>query len=279
MPIEQWRKQHPLESPIWKIHQAERHIEAINQYVHLWESLEPNGMRRHLNADNTFYEYTLVAIYPPLIDFGIAIGEFAYQLRSALDQIVYAMSLFPTNLRGNALESAERSTSFPIMRSRDDDRIWSLLQYVPENIRGRAWEAINLVQPYQRGSTAEQDPLALLDQMNIRDKHRILAPATSGFTIDQMNIDPRIQTMQGSVKNGDIVARVPADLDPEADFDRRITRVITIPITRPTGGIQLARIAEIYACVAFDVLPRFFDLFEPLPAAVRVPSPADSQER
>ncbi len=273
MPLEPWRHRHPLESPIWKIRRAEKHVESINEYIHRWESLEPNGMVRHLHAGNTLYEYTLVARYPPLIDIGTAIGEFAYQLRSALDQIVYAMSVFPDNLHGRNLERAERSTSFPILRVRDDNHIGKLLTYVPDNIRQRAWQAIDLVQPYQRGDTAEHDPLALLDQMNIRDKHRILEPAASGLTFDTKDIDPRIWIMRGGANDGDIVARVPVDLDPATDFEHRIRRLMTIPIPRPAGGVPIAGIGEIYSYVAFDVLPRFFDLFDPLPEAVKIPRP------
>lgn len=274
MPIEPWRQRHPLESPIWKIRRAEKHIESINTYIHLWESLEPSRLVRSLNTDQTLYEYRVVARFPPLLDIGFAIGEFAYQLRSALDQIVYALSVFPDGLTTDDLDRAERTTSFPVRRTRDDKAIRECLKFVPDGIKELAWKAIDSVQPYQQGDMAEYDPLSVLDQMNIRDKHRVLEPAVGALTIDRKDIHPRIQIIaQDSINDGDIIARVPADLDPEEAFDRRITRAITIPISRPAGGVKIARIGEVYSCVAFDVLPRFVALFPPLPSTVSLPRP------
>lgn len=275
MPIEPWRARHPLESPIWKIRRALKHIETMNTHLSLWESLEPDWLERHLNSEGSHFEYTLVARYPPLIDIGTAIGEFAYQLRSALDQIVYALAVFPSTLSADALAKAERSTSFPIMLERNDKRIRDVLRYVPNPNQERAYETINLVQPYHR-TPPEVDPLALLDQMNIQDKHRVLQPAVGGLRFDGAGMDPSIKIAKGSVRNGELIARVPVTLDPERDFERRVSRRMTIPISRPPGGIEIHQVGEIYSCVAFDVLPRFVDLFDPLPPTVAVPTPADS---
>jgi hypothetical protein len=270
MAIEPWREWHPLESPIWKIERANKHIESINFYVRQWDALKPYGMDSNLDATKTFYELRLLAKIPPFLDIGVDLGEFAYQLRSSLDQMVFAMCEFG-NLSGRELENAERTSMFPILRRRDDDRIWGKLKFVPEKIRERAWEAINLVQPYQQGILAERDALSILDEMNIRDKHRVLQPVVGAFQVNRDGLSPGVSIAEGSLNDGDIVASVPTYLDPKVELDGRFTREIRVPIRRPAGGIAIAWISNIYARVAYDVLPLFFDLFEPLPATVKIP--------
>jgi len=272
MTIEPWRPRHPLESPIWKLQQAEKHIRTIKDYLGLWESLRPNDVVRKLNADGTSYDFKLVARFPPFIDFGITLGEFAYQLRSALDQIIFALCVFPTDLDAEALNRAERSASFPILMKREDRAIRAALRYVPPAREHAVFAVLDAVQPYQRGDAAEFDDLALLNEINVRDKHRVLAPASGALTIQREGLDPAVWIATDNVDDGDTIARSPAHLGPDV-LEGRISREILVPIMRPAAGIPLARIGEIYSCVAFDVLPRFFEFFDPLPSTVRAPTP------
>lgn len=274
MPLEPWREIHPLESPLRKIRRAEKHVEAINGYIALWESLDPNSLVINLSADRTLHECRLVAKFPPFHDFGIALGEFAYQLRSALDQIVFALSDF-NNLSKKELEDAESRTSFPILTRRNDNAIQKRLRFVPDRTRERAWKAVDFAQPYQRGDLAEQHGLAVLNQLSIRDKHRILDPVADGFRFNRDGINPEVWIAEGSVNDGDVVARVPSHLDPQVELDGRFSREITIPLSHPEGGVSIHRVGEIYGYVAFEVLPRFFELFDPLPPTVKIPQPRE----
>src|SRR5947208_2609328 len=107
MQLEPWRDYHPLESPMYKTRWAHKHLEDIDGYIDRYNSLNPHAVIGQLNADQTFYDCYIVAQFPPFADFGIAIGEFAYELKSALDQIIFALSDF-SGLGGRDLERAER---------------------------------------------------------------------------------------------------------------------------------------------------------------------------
>ncbi|TAJ17699.1 MAG: hypothetical protein EPO65_10650 [Dehalococcoidia bacterium] len=265
-----WLDQHPLDSPLWKIRWAKNHVEVIDRAIRLWHALDENNVAANLNADQTLWEYRVGAVRPPPLDISLEAGGFAYQLRSALDQIVYGLSVFPNGLSDRDRESAEGSTAFPILRAANDDAIWGRLRFVPEEIRGRVWEAINQVQPYQAGDLY-RDELMLLDRINIRDKHRLLEPAGGNLDILDVPLKPGMWIAHGHLKNGDVFFRVPADLDPEVELHNHFSRSISLRIPGPVGDIPIWRLRDIYRRVAFEVLPLFYPLCNPLPKGQRIP--------
>lgn len=270
-----WLDQHPLDSPIWKINRAKEHIQAIDGFVRAWHALDANDVEVDLNADKTFWEYRIGAVKPPPVNVAMHVGEFAYQLRSALDQIVYGLSVFPDGLSDRDRESAEGATAFPILRAPNDDSIWGRLRYVPEETRGRVWEAINSVQPYKSGNLY-RDELMLLDRINIRDKHRLLDPAGGVIQVHDVPLKPGMRIAEGRLKDGDVFFSIPAALDPETEFHNYFSRDVTLRVPRPVGDISVFRLRDIYQRVVFEVLPKFYPLCPPLPSGVKVPTTIDA---
>jgi hypothetical protein len=227
-------------------------------------------MIRNLNAENTFYEYRLQSFFPPFLDFGIEIGEFAYQLRSMLDQIIYALSVFPDNLTAAELHQVEKHSSFPILHERRDSWLKSQLQYIPDSIRAEVWEIVDGEQPYQAGDRAEYDFLGILEEVSIRDKHRVLKPSTNLIHFNGANLTEGVEIMvAGNVKHGDVFARVRADLDPEEEFEKRVTSEIKIEIARPKEGVGITVLGSIYGRACLRIFPKFEGFFERLPETVR----------
>ncbi len=138
MVIPNLKRPHPLDGPILKIKRAKKHLEELDGLLSTYTAANPYGVRRNLNSEKTFYEYRLIAVFPPFLDFGVVIPEFAYQLRSALDQIIYALSVFPAGLTAFELERAERSVGFPIRMPNNAGIVEGRLKYVPDTIRDRA---------------------------------------------------------------------------------------------------------------------------------------------
>lgn len=266
MNLTPWREAHPLEGVIRKIWWAYKHLEVIDRDLDAYETLHPHSVITNLNAEETFHECRLRSVMPPPIEVGIRIGEFAYQLRSALDQIVFALSVFPPELTSRDLERAERSTSFPIMKIPNESYILGQLGRIPEDRRPRIWEIIDSLQPYQRGDGVERDLLAILDELNVRDKHRILKPTGVVVHINREHLAEGIEILaDGSANTSDVIARVPAHLDPKTEFYPRVSVEEVIPIPRPAGGVYLAVLSDIYKRVRDGVLPPFLEFFPPLP--------------
>ena len=274
MELELWREPHPLEGPVLKLKRAKKHLETIDEYLIRYEALNPTRMLCKLNADETFYECTLLSLMPPFLDFGIAIGEFSYQIRSALDHIIYALAEFPATLTDRQRDSAERKTSFPIMLGRDDSFIDRQLSFVKAAIRADVRRIVDAEQPYQRGNRnqARADPLALLDELNRVDKHRIFRTPEVGINIDRTNLAPGIKILaMGSVKHGDVFAWIPANLDPKVEFYPRVSMEVVLPITGPSGGpVRMESLSIVHDRVRNIILPQFVRFFDPLPLSVRL---------
>ncbi len=274
MELERWREPHPLEGPILKLKRAQKHLETIDEYLTKYESLNPTSMVCKLNVSETFYEYSLISIFPPFLDFGIAIGEFSYQVRSALDHIIYALAEFSTTLTDRARDRAERSTSFPICLVPNDSFIDNQLQHVRGSIRPDVRRIVDSVQPYKRGNRnqARADPLALLDELNRVDKHRVFRSPLVNINIKRTDLAPGIKTIAtGSANHGDVFAWIPANLDPKVEFDPRVSCEVVLPITGPSGGmIRMESLGIIHNRVREFILPKFAGFFDPLPPSVKI---------
>ncbi len=222
-------------------------------------------------GEDGFVEYYLEAQYPPFTDYGLLIGEAAYQLRSAMDQVVFALSVLPTGSDEQQRKAAQ-VPSFPVLLRRSDKDIRSRLRYVPNETSAEVFREIDEVQPYRDGAPINH-PLAVLNELNIRDKHRVLEPAGSALTIKTAGLDPRVQLRQESLQHGSLIARVPIDIDDATNLGTRVTNEIRIPMERYPTGLPMQSLGVMFSFVAFEVLPRFRPFFEPLPPTVRWPTP------
>jgi hypothetical protein len=268
--LEPWREAHPLESPILKLGRAKKHLETIGSYETKYNSLDPNYLTRSLVDSGTVYEYRLQSQFPPFLDFGIVIGEFAYQVRSALDQLIFALSVFPSGLSGKDLHTAERASSFPILLEPNDTRLKGQIKYVPASISAAVLKIVDDVQPYQRGQMAESDALAILDEINLRDKHRLLRPAGNLIRVDKTDLAKGIEIRaSNTIGDGDVFARMPVHLDPKIELEPRIKAEIKIDIERPARGVGLTVLPIIYGRVCRDILPQFEQFFATMPASVK----------
>lgn len=272
MEFERWREPHPLEGPIFKLKRAEKHLETIDDYLAKYEALNPTSFICKLNADETFYECTLHSLTPPFLDFGIAIGEFTYQVRSSLDHIIYALADFPASLTERDRDNAERLTSFPITLVPNDDFIDGRVKYVRGLIRSDVRKVVDGVQPYKRGNIdqARTHPLALLDELDRFDKHRVFRTLEVTVHINRKGLAHGIKTVaMGSVKNGEIFAWIPANLDPKIEFYPRVAKDVVLPVTGPSGGkVKMESLGIVHNYVRNNILPRFVRFFDPLPANV-----------
>lgn len=149
-----------------KIIRAEEHLAAIKAEIALYAESDPYKLVGEFNDEGTQYRARLEVREATSIRLQLLIGDFAHNLRSALDHLaswlVVQNSLAPT-----------RQTGFPICVRKPTSL------KVDPGISDEAMAVIESVQPYHQGNRALHDKLAVLNAINQTDKHRHLHLATS----------------------------------------------------------------------------------------------------
>lgn len=157
-----------------KIIRAEEHLAAIKAEVALYGELDPYDLIREFNDEGTECTVRLVILEEPTIRLPLLIGDFAHNLRSALDHLAAWLVA-----RNNGTVTEE--TTFPIRVDlvNKRGRPWSGPVTITPPVSDEAMAVIEPLQPYHGGDTAARNKLALLRSINNADKHRNLLVASS----------------------------------------------------------------------------------------------------
>jgi hypothetical protein len=100
----------------------------------------------------------------PRLEIGLLVGEFAHQLRSALDNVICAL----VRHRGGIVTT---QTAFVIA---DTEEQWKSGQGRLKGLSDDDRTAVHELQPYRKGDQARQCRLSQLHWLSLRDKHRLL---------------------------------------------------------------------------------------------------------
>jgi hypothetical protein len=152
--------------------------------------------------------------HPPM-SVSIEIGEFLYNLRSALDNLVCALVRREQGTYGASCSG----NGFPIHTNCDlfDREVPVALKGVPPSAR----TLIYGLQPYMRGAgTADLDPLNILNQLRNRDTHRALHLGLAYHRNTQITIS--------DIQTGRVIAQVAL---PETIYLSSGPQTIPLPIT------------------------------------------------
>ncbi|HEX6665787.1 MAG TPA: hypothetical protein VF081_04260 [Solirubrobacterales bacterium] len=114
-------------------------------------------------------EYALIARVPkePPLHWGVLLGDWAHNLRSALDHLMWQLVL----LRDG---EPTRRTQFPIFTNRARYRL--LGRPMIDGVKRKDRGTLERLQPYKAGLPKFVHPLALLAWISNLDKHRIVHP-------------------------------------------------------------------------------------------------------
>jgi len=153
-----------------KLARAHHHLEELDQQVVAFLEAQPPPVELTAESgalgDRRFSRLRVGAVRQPPAELGVIVGDIAHNARSALDYVVYELARHETS------QDDPNNTQFPIVRDR--------AQYAPvaRRLLGQlaAWqqEVIERLQPFQRDPDARQHPLAVLNWISNRDKHRLL---------------------------------------------------------------------------------------------------------
>ena len=161
-----------LDGCLAKIKRADENIAGLN--VEIGQALDTYRLVRQPQLRSFAGR-----IQPPaneqetLIRFGVLAGEIIHHLRSSLDHLVWQL----VRVRGEYPLTAH--LEFPIFL--DPEKFKSA---APRKIQGVPSDAATLIeqaQPYHRGG--ENDPLWILHDLDIHDKHRVLIVTASAMTM------------------------------------------------------------------------------------------------
>ena len=158
----------PLEGSKRKIARAEEHIEDLEREIKLFvnknpykQVIEPDPDRPH----QTLYKIKLTEPIPG--SFANIVGDVVNNLRSALDQAVYAIAL------ASGIQSPKEAY-FPFARTAADfeRNLKGRCKDVPQDI----WPLFRSFEPYKGGN----EVLWTLNEMCTTDKHKMLIPLGTG---------------------------------------------------------------------------------------------------
>jgi hypothetical protein len=172
---------HPLNGPRLKFRRAGKHLDAIKVAIAHFLASKPYDFV--LEADPKPPNYSIVARVRHLPDkeWGLIVGDFAHNARSALDLLVYQLSQLPLD------DERRFKLEFPIF-----DEVKSYTNKVVQRyLAGVAPEHIAIIegfQPYNGLKGSHDDALGILHAINNADKHRIINIVGAVGSLDAMGL-------------------------------------------------------------------------------------------
>jgi hypothetical protein len=167
------KKSELIHSVDLKLRRAQSQFIDLLQTIHKWT--DANEFTVHCELREGRLGYRLIQNDfkepVPVDDWGLAIGEYIHNIRSALDNLAFALARLKKDPPDNP-----NMISFPIYQDKAQFEINSKKSL--SQMSDDAAEQISLLQPFQRTGTSdwglpENDPLLLIQWLNNSDKHRI----------------------------------------------------------------------------------------------------------
>jgi hypothetical protein len=229
---------HPLEGFILKLNRGEEHLQAVKKLVdgHC-ESDFYSTVREKDRKGRLIARVKDVEDPPP--ELGVLVGDCAYNYRSALDQLAYALAAANTDPLPDKLA---RSSAFPIYPSGPKFRGHGA-RPAADKIAGMSRAAralIERLQPYHRRKDPALASLWRLEELSNIDKHRLIHTTASVGIRSQFRVHGAgiarltgIEPVFRPIEEKAIVGRfwgefdleagveVEANIEPEVVFDRR----------------------------------------------------------
>lgn len=246
---------HPLDGIRAKTDRAGEHLDALDQAVRDFQRENPyRGLREKMGSTGLYITGFDGKVPSPPLLINVLVGDFAHNLRSALDHLAWQLALLDS-------PQPNPNTSFPIFPTLSGG-FERMLQKLPPAAR----DDIERLQPYQRGDDYRSDPLWVLHEIWNTDKHRVLVAV--GHQWAHGVVDPDGVLIIGQFDHGRLLnfRRVaqPGDVgtsELESEFVPQIAINITFGMEGAveTTGVDQLRVIHHYVCG--DALPRFERFF------------------
>jgi hypothetical protein len=188
-----------------KLKRAREHLHWVKEEVERVTGPGAYTVTVASEDDGRKHTWTLAGLRPLDPMLSLWIGDCLHNLRAGFDHISYelirAAGLTPT-----------RQTVFPLLAERPRLPVYIRPDPGPD---AEAMRIVEDTQPYNWGG--QHDPLALLDHLDIVDKHRELLPTVASIDIPYYGLPKDVRTVRnwvpaGPVRDGDVVMW--AEVDP-----------------------------------------------------------------
>lgn len=185
-----------------KIGWAEEHFNMLQDELLPYLAARPFAVSERYDSERAKYLFTLNVVNPiPQVRWALIIGDCVHNARSALDYIAWPLA---------GGDAADRSTLFPIYANVSDfnSSRWRLRRVHPDAV-----VEIGRCRPYAR-SYPKMHPLWLLQELDARDKHKLLSMTYSlawgGSFYVQIagNVEREILLHRNSLEHGAVVAEI-----------------------------------------------------------------------
>lgn len=243
--------------PQLKTARARFHLKGLDEHLRRFEA-DPYSISEHDDYKRGLHVIRIQLKRQEAV-IAMLIGEYAYHLRSALDQLVWQLALLSGRNPGG-------KSAFPIQSS-DSDIDRERFMYATWNVPCEAAAIIKTLQPYQRGKAHKTHPLWRLNKLCNLDKHATIGYSETGvrFTYIYFNGVPMIQPPFVIDETTGVVEILIPIADKENITIKPETPELIFGKPREVLGpvFQLTEsdITEIHGFVRYEVLPNFARFF------------------
>lgn len=158
-----------------KVARANQHLDELVDLVNAHIQQHPMVLRSEPEeGPATEYRLKVEGFIPPdFIDIGVRIGEYAHQVRSALDNAAWHLAIQGSG-KDPPPEVNRRKVAFPIFKDGKDFACFG--GDMIASIDDRPQAVIEAAQPFNhRRNATELHPLRLLNEISNHDKHQVVA--------------------------------------------------------------------------------------------------------
>lgn len=164
-----------------RINRANENIVNLQREIMVFKEIRPYRIIRENDPSPCKLAFRFVDIRPVPPRFSVLAGEIVHHLRSSLDMLLYQLMLVAPLDRRVDPETARRPRpQFPILVTRTKD-YESELQGQIGRVSDSAAALIRGMQPCEPGNGGATDFLAMLHELDIIDKHRLLTALGVGL--------------------------------------------------------------------------------------------------
>jgi hypothetical protein len=171
-----------------KIARADQHLDALYRETDGWGDGDPFVIARESNADGSEHVFRLrYKVQPDVWRWAVLLGDALYDLRCALDHMVYALAINQTR---KDPPDDDASLAFPIC---SEPRFFEKSRGRIASLNEITQAAVEKAQPYNRLKPGKWfAPLWWLSQLNDIDKHRSSHLAVTAAHPDEIATDAKL---------------------------------------------------------------------------------------
>jgi hypothetical protein len=172
---------HPLDGARAKATRAAQHTHHLLRHCEAFNNSAP--IQLSARKAGTDYDVYVDGRWPPRY-LGLILGEVIHDLRSALDHAACALAVDHAGLEAVSPPAVARVIQFPIASKPERFQNHQALRYFSQ----AAVDVMEPRQPYHNEGTGRVNPLAIIQNFNNQDKHRVLMPSLGQLRLGDIQI-------------------------------------------------------------------------------------------